>query len=81
LDGEQFVRYLRGLRVTPNGHPRAVGRPLSDKGIRFIVETCRALFGYAAKRSLRLFVFRVPEETRGFVADRVFPIIGTVRGT
>jgi site-specific recombinase XerD len=47
---EEFVRYLRGVRVAPNGHPHAARRPLMDKGIRFILECCRALFNYAAKR-------------------------------
>ncbi len=50
VDGEGFVRYLRALRVTPNGHPRAARRPLRDKGIRFILETCRAMYGFAAKK-------------------------------
>jgi integrase len=47
---EEFVRYLRGLRVSPNGHPRAARRPLLDKGLRYILECCRALFNYAARR-------------------------------
>src|SRR5262249_33295102 len=47
---EEFVRYLRGLEVAPNGHPRARKRPLLDSGVRYILETCRALFNYAARR-------------------------------
>ncbi len=50
LDSEQFVRHLRRIRVAPNGHERSVRRPLRDKGVRFILETCRALYGYAAKK-------------------------------
>lgn len=50
LDAEDFVRYLRTLRIAPNGHVRTARRPLRDKGIRFILETCRSLFGYAAKK-------------------------------
>ncbi len=50
LDAEEFVRYLRTLRVSPNGHAQTSRRPLRDKGIRFILETCRSLFGYAAKK-------------------------------
>lgn len=50
LDAEQFVRYLRTIRVAPNGHARSACRPLRDKGIRFILETCRSLYGYAAKK-------------------------------
>ncbi len=47
---EAFVAYLRGLEVPPNGHPHARKRPLKDKGIKYILEVCRSLFNYAAKR-------------------------------
>lgn len=47
---EEFVGYLRALRVAPNGHAHSAKRPLYDKGILFILETCRALFVFAAKR-------------------------------
>jgi integrase len=47
---EEFVSYLRSIRVSPNGHANTVKRPLMDKGIRYILETCHALFNYAAKR-------------------------------
>ena len=47
---EEFVRYLRGLRVSPNGHPHTARRPLLDKGLRYILECCRAVFNYAARR-------------------------------
>jgi integrase len=47
---EEFVRHLRGLRVSPNGHPHTARRPLLDKGLRYILECCRALFNYAARR-------------------------------
>jgi len=50
LDGDQFVRYLRQLRVAPNGHSHTARRPLRDKGIRFILETCRSLYGFAARK-------------------------------
>jgi integrase len=46
---EEFVRYLRGIEVSPNGHPNTAKRPLMDKGVRYILECCRALFNYAAK--------------------------------
>jgi len=48
--GEEFVRYLRTALVSPNGHAHTPKRPLMDKGLRYILETCRALFTYAAKR-------------------------------
>ncbi|MBP7937739.1 MAG: tyrosine-type recombinase/integrase [Phycisphaerae bacterium] len=46
---EAFTRYLRQIRVAPNGHPKAAKVALRDKGILFILETCRALFNYALK--------------------------------
>lgn len=47
---EDFVRYLRKIRVAPNGHPHSARRPLLDKGIQYILETCRTLLSYAIKR-------------------------------
>jgi integrase len=47
---EEFTAYLRALKVSPNGHANSEKRALLDKGIKFILETCRALFTYAAKR-------------------------------
>ena len=46
---EGFVRYLREAEVSPNGHPNTAKRSLRDKGVVFILETCRAMFNYAAK--------------------------------
>ncbi len=50
LDGDQFVRYLRTIRIAPNGHNHSAKRPLRDKGIRFILKSCRSLYGFAAKK-------------------------------
>jgi integrase len=50
IDVEGFVRYLRMLRVAPNGHDHSRRRPLRDNGVRYILETCRSLFSYAAKK-------------------------------
>jgi integrase len=47
---EEFVRFLRTIKVSPNGHANTAKRPLMDKGLRFVLECCRALFNYAAKR-------------------------------
>lgn len=47
---EDFVGHLRSIRVSPNGHPKSAKRPLLDKGIQYILETCRTLFAYAMKR-------------------------------
>jgi len=49
-DAEQFVRYLRRIEVAPNGHKNSRKRHLLDKGIQYILESCRAMFTYAAKR-------------------------------
>ena len=46
---EEFVRYLRSLQVAPNGHRNARRRPLLDKGIKYILETCSTLFNYAQR--------------------------------
>src|SRR5690606_9939235 len=47
---EAFVRHLRSIRVPPNGHPHSTPRPLLDKGVQFILETCRALFSFGMRR-------------------------------
>ncbi len=44
-----FVRYLRTLEVSPNGHAHTAKRRLMDKGLRYILECCRALFNFAAR--------------------------------
>ncbi len=48
-DAEEFVAHLRSIRVSPNGHEKTKKRGLLDKGVLFIIETCRALFSYAAR--------------------------------
>jgi integrase len=45
----EFVRYLRSVRVSPNGHANTPKRPLLDKGVRYVLECCRAMFNYAAR--------------------------------
>ena len=47
---EEFVSYLRTIKVSPNGHANSEKRPLLDKGIKFILETCRAMLNFAMKR-------------------------------
>ena len=47
---EEFVRHLRTIEVAPNGHANSKKRPLLDKGIKFILETCRAMMNFAIKR-------------------------------
>jgi integrase len=45
-----FVKYLRNVEVSPNGHPHTRKRPLLDKGLKYILECCRSLFAFAARR-------------------------------
>jgi integrase len=47
---DAFAVYLRAVELAPNGHPNAVRRRLRDKGVRFILETCRSLYNFARKR-------------------------------
>jgi hypothetical protein len=49
-DSESFARYLRSIEVAPNGHKNSAKRPLLDRGIKYVLECCRALFNYSAKR-------------------------------
>lgn len=46
---EEFVRYLRSIKVAPNGHAHARKRPLRDAGVKYILETCSTLFNYAQR--------------------------------
>jgi site-specific recombinase XerD len=47
---EEFVRHLRTAAVAPNGHPHARKRTMRDKGIVFILGTCRAFFNFAREQ-------------------------------
>jgi integrase len=46
---EEFARYLRRIKVASNGHQNARKRPLRDSGVKYILETCSALFNYAQR--------------------------------
>jgi integrase len=46
---QAFATHLRTKQVAPNGHAHARRRPLRDKGVKYILEVCRALFNFAAK--------------------------------
>ncbi|HBL42634.1 MAG TPA: hypothetical protein DDZ90_04500, partial [Planctomycetaceae bacterium] len=37
---EEFVHYLRTIKVAPNGHENSQKRPLLDKGIKYILQCC-----------------------------------------
>ena len=49
VHAEQFVRYLRTIEVSPNGHPNSPKRLLLDKGIKYILQCCRSLFNFGGK--------------------------------
>jgi len=50
VEPEEFVKCLRAIKVPPNGHPNTAARPLRGRGIRYILEVCRSLYGYAVKK-------------------------------
>src|SRR5262245_9911722 len=43
---DAFAAYLRQIEVAPNGHPNTARRRLRDKGVQFILETCRAMYNF-----------------------------------
>src|SRR5262249_22108728 len=45
-----FASHLRQVEVSPNGHKKASKRKLRDKGIQFILETCRSMYTFAIKK-------------------------------
>ena len=52
INAERLVAHLRTVQVAPNGHPNTRRRRLSDKGVKFILGTCRAMYNYAARLRL-----------------------------
>jgi integrase len=46
---EEFVRYLRSLKVAPNGHQNTAKRHLRDTSVKYILETCSTLMNYAQR--------------------------------
>jgi integrase len=47
---DAFAVYLRKLEVAPNGHKHSARRKLRDKGIRYVLQTCRSMYNFALKR-------------------------------
>lgn len=47
---DAFAAFLRKVEVAPNGHPNTERRRLRDKGVQFILETCRSMYTFALKR-------------------------------
>ena len=50
VDAQEFVKHLRTVEVAANGRRGCAKRRLMDKGVRYILESCRAMFGYAARQ-------------------------------
>jgi integrase len=50
VHAEGFVRYLRSLKIAPNGHPNAAKRRLRDNSVKYILETCSTLMNYAQRQ-------------------------------
>lgn len=46
----KFLSFLRQREVSPNGHPHTARRRLTDKGLQFVLEVCRSMYGFAAKQ-------------------------------
>ncbi len=46
---EEFVLYLRSIKVAPNGHANAAKRRLRDNSVKYILETCSTLMNYAQR--------------------------------
>ena len=46
---EEFVRYLRSLKVAPNGHANSAKRSLRDNSVKYILETCSTMLNYAQR--------------------------------
>jgi hypothetical protein len=50
VNADAFAAYLRAAEVSPNGHPHTARDGLRDKGIQLVLETCRAMYGFAGNR-------------------------------
>jgi len=47
-----FVQYLRSIEVAPNGHANTLRRKLRDKGIKYILETCRSMYHFGLRQRI-----------------------------
>ena len=90
-----FVGFLRSREVAPNGHPKSQRRRLRDKGVQFILETCRSLYAYAERSrhlppyfgnpfgNLQLDRMRIEDSKAIFVfdADSELTVLRAAQGT
>lgn len=49
---ELFLRWLRAVQVAPNGHAHTAKRTLRDKGVKFVLGSCRSMFTYGVKHRM-----------------------------
>jgi integrase len=47
---DRFAAYLRTVEVGTNGHPNSPKQKLRDKGVKFVLQTVRSTYQFAAKR-------------------------------
>ena len=52
IDVAAFVTYLRRLEVSPNGHANTAKRKLRDKGLQYILQTCRSMVRFGQQHGL-----------------------------
>jgi integrase len=44
-----FIEYLRRVDISPNGHANTARRKLRDKGVKYILETCRSMYRFGVR--------------------------------
>jgi hypothetical protein len=49
---DRFAVHLRSIEIAPNGHSNTSRRRLRDKGVHFVLKTCRAMYAYAGQRAI-----------------------------
>ena len=47
-----FVIHLRKLHISPNGHPNTQKRGLRDKGLQYVLQTCRSMLKFGHRHGL-----------------------------
>ncbi len=58
IDVGAFVTHLRKVDISPNGHANTAKRRLRDKGLVYILKTCRTMFRHGQRHGL------IPETAR-----------------
>jgi integrase len=45
----RFIEFLRTVEVSPNGHSNTAKRRLRDKGVIYVLETCRSVYHFGLR--------------------------------